>query len=741
MSQQTRPTTGWTVRERLARLGTSRTDTPELAPLMRRLRQRGDKADLSVVERAYQVAARAHEGEVRKSGDPYITHPVAVAGLLADLGMDASTVAAALLHDTVEDTPYSQEQLEADFGPEIALLVDGVTKLDKVEYGDSAQAETVRKMVVAMSKDIRVLVIKLADRLHNARTWRYVSAASARRKAVETLDIYTPLAHRLGMNAVKWELEDLSFRFSQPEVYEAVVRQVAAAAPEREKYLGEIRQRLEGAMAEARLPGVITGREKHYWSIYQKMTVRGRAFEDIHDLVALRILVQDVSDCYHALGLVHSMFTPLPNRIKDYIATPKGNGYQSLHTTVMGTGGKPVEIQIRTHDMHRLAEYGVAAHWRYKQGEQPQRSTQDLSWLRETMDLAVDASSEDFMDTLRFQISSPEVFVFTPKGKIVSLAQGSTPVDMAYAIHTDVGHKAVGAKVNGRMVPLDTQLANGDSVEILTAKGEGAGPSRDWFTFVATPRARSKIKQWFSRERKAEMTAAGHDMLVRALRKADLPVKQWTRPEALQPVVEKLSVHDRDGVFQAVGERRASVEHVIELLRQAHGMEEPEPLVPADVVAAPTRRRHPGEAPVHIVGSDDVWSHLAVCCAPVPGDDIVGYVTTGRGVSVHRRDCPNVEQLVQSPERMVRVAWDERPRGAFTARLVMEGLDREGLLADVMRVTAELGLVLSDVAFSSPDGRTAYGRLEFELAEVDYLDHVVSTLKQIRGIYSVTRAA
>ncbi|ACV06548.1 bifunctional (p)ppGpp synthetase/guanosine-3',5'-bis(diphosphate) 3'-pyrophosphohydrolase [Kytococcus sedentarius] len=740
MTQQPRTATGWTMRERLARLGTSRTETPELAPLMKRLRQRGDRADLSVVERAYSVAARAHEGQFRKSGDPYITHPVAVAGLLADLGMDAATVAAALLHDTVEDTPYSQQQLEADFGPEIALLVDGVTKLDKVEYGDSAQAETVRKMIVAMSKDIRVLVIKLADRLHNARTWRYVSPQSARRKAIETLDIYTPLAHRLGMNAIKWELEDLSFKFSQPEVYEEVVRQVAAAAPQREEYLGEIRDQLETAMAEARLPVVITGREKHYWSIYQKMSVRGRALEEIHDLIALRIMVKDVASCYHALGLVHSLFTPLPHRIKDYIATPKSNGYQSLHTTVMGTGGKPVEIQIRTHEMHNLAEYGVAAHWRYKSRSSAARSTHDLSWLRETMDLALDASSEDFMDTLRFQISAPEVFVFTPKGKIISLARGSTPVDLAYAIHTDVGHKAVGAKVNGRMVPLDSQLSNGDSVEILTAKGEGVGPSRDWFTFVATPRARSKIKQWFSRERKAEMTAQGHDLLVRALRKADLPVKQWTREDALRPVVDRLSVHDRDGVFQAIGERRASVEHVIELLRQAHGEVEEEVLPPPQALVS-ERRRQAGEAPVHIVGSDDVWSHLAVCCAPVPGDDIVGYVTTGRGVSVHRSDCANVEQLRNSPERLVRVAWDDRARGAFTVRLSLEALDRNGLVADVLRVANELGLVLSDMAFSSPDARTAYGRLEFELADVEFLDHVVNTLKQVQGIYSVTRAA
>ncbi|SNC60294.1 GTP pyrophosphokinase [Kytococcus aerolatus] len=743
MSQQPRSAPGWTVRERLARFGTARTETPELAPVLRQLRHRGDRADLGVVERAYRVAAEAHEGQFRKSGDPYITHPVAVAGLLADLGMDAATVVAALLHDTVEDTSYSQEQLEKDFGPEIALLVDGVTKLDKVRYGDSAQAETVRKMVVAMSQDIRVLVIKLADRLHNARTWRYVSPESARRKAQETLEIYTSLAHRMGMNAIKWELEDLSFRFMLPDVYEAVVNQVAEAAPAREHYLGRIRTELERAMAEARIPVVITGREKHYWSIYQKMTVRGRSLDQIHDLVALRLLVDDVGDCYHALGLVHSLYTPLPSRIKDYIATPKSNGYQSLHTSVMGPGGKPVEIQIRTHEMHRFAEYGVAAHWRYKSPGQKaaatgRRSTQDLSWLRETVEVAQDTRGEDFLDTLRFQISSAEVFVFTPKGRVISLVEGATPVDMAYSVHTDVGHRAVGAKVNGRMVPLDTVLQNGDSVEILTSKDEGAGPSRDWLAFVATPRARSKIKQWFSRERKAEATAQGQDELIRALRKAGHPVKQWTSADGMAPVAEKLSVGDRDGVFQAIGERRASVEHIIDQLKAVHAPEEPpEPTASTPVV----RNRAPGEAPVHIVGSDDVWSHLAICCAPVPGDEILGYVTTGRGVSVHRTDCPNAESLQQSPERLVRVAWDDSSRGSFTVRLDIEALDRLGLAADVLRATGELGLVLSEMSFTSPDARTAFGRLEFELADVEYLDHVITTLRKVSGVYSVSRAS
>ncbi|MBE3075401.1 MAG: bifunctional (p)ppGpp synthetase/guanosine-3',5'-bis(diphosphate) 3'-pyrophosphohydrolase, partial [Actinobacteria bacterium] len=494
------------VRARFARFGGPRTDTnPVLEPLLRTVRASHPKADLSIVERAYAVAEKAHQGQLRKSGDPYITHPLAVTTILAELGMTPDTLAAALLHDTVEDTAYRLESMTRDFGDEIAMLVDGVTKLDKVNYGEAAQAETVRKMVIAMARDIRVLVIKLADRLHNARTWRYVSETSARRKARETLEIYAPLAHRLGMNTIKWELEDLSFAVLYPKVYDEIVRLVAERAPAREEYLASVREYITADLAASRIKAVVTGRPKHYYSVYQKMIVRGRDFEEIYDLVAVRVLVDSVRDCYAVLGALHARWSPVPGRFKDYIAMPKFNMYQSLHTTVIGPQGKPVEIQIRTHTMHRRAEYGVAAHWKYKEdppgnADAPARAgrkadsgpVNDMAWLRQLLDWQSEISDAgEFLDSLRFEISAQEVYVFTPKGSVVALPAGSTAVDFAYAVHTEVGHHCIGGRVNGRLVPLESALENGDVVEILTSKAEGAGPSRDWLTFVRSPRARN----------------------------------------------------------------------------------------------------------------------------------------------------------------------------------------------------------------------------------------------------------
>lgn len=747
MSQQTRPTTGWTVRERLARLGTSRTDTPELAPLMRRLRQRGDKADLSVVERAYQVAARAHEGQVRKSGDPYITHPVAVAGLLADLGMDASTVAAALLHDTVEDTPYSQEQLEADFGPEIALLVDGVTKLDKVEYGDSAQAETVRKMVVAMSKDIRVLVIKLADRLHNARTWRYVSPASARRKAVETLDIYTPLAHRLGMNAVKWELEDLSFRFSQPEVYEAVVRQVAAAAPEREKYLGEIRQRLEGAMAEARLPGVITGREKHYWSIYQKMMVRGREFDEIHDLVGIRVLCDDVRDCYAAIGVVHSLWQPMPGRFKDYIAQPKFGVYQSLHTTVIGPDGKPLEIQIRTHEMHRNAEYGIAAHWRYKETRGKHggdaAEVDEMAWMRQLLSWQREAADPgEFLDSLRFEMTSKQIFVFTPKGDVVNLPVGATPVDFAYAVHTEVGHRCIGARVNGKLVALERPLENGEVVEVFTSKDPNAGPSLDWQKFVVSGRAKSSIRQWFAKERREEALERGKDLIAREVRRGGVPVHRVFSNESLAGVARELGFADVTALYTAIGENHVSAKHVVGRLVAAYGGvdEVTEEIADRSRDKSVTPRTAPAGVGVLVGGVRDVHAKLARCCTPVPGDEILGFITRGGSVSVHRTDCSNASALRRESERLVKVEWAPQPGSVFLVAIQVEALDRHRLLSDVTKVLADEKVnILSASVQTGGDDRVAVSRFTFEMADPKHLGHVLGAVRGVEGVFDVNR--
>src|SRR3954468_9277011 len=518
--EPTRPiATASRVRARLARFGGPRSaSNPVLEPLLRAVRATHPKADVSVIERAYEVAELAHRGQMRNSGDPYITHPLAVATILAELGMTDSTLAAALLHDTVEDTDYTLDELRADFGDEVAMLVDGVTKLDKVTYGEAAQAETVRKMVIAMARDIRVLVIKLADRLHNARTWRYVSVESAQRKARETLEIYAPLAHRLGMNTIKWELEDLSFATLYPKVYDEIVRLVAERAPAREEYLATVRDQVTADLRAAKLRATVTGRPKHYYSIYQKMIVRGRDFEDIYDLVAVRVLVDSVRDCYAALGALHARWNPVPGRFKDYIAMPKFNMYQSLHTTVIGPGGKPVEIQIRTFDMHRRAEFGVAAHWKYK--EQPGATSRsdggttepvnEMAWLRQLLDWQREtADPGEFLDSLRFEINAREVYVFTPKGDVVALPAGSTPVDFAYAVHTEVGHRCIGGRVNGRLVPLESPLENGDVVEALPSKAPSAAPSRDWLTFVRSPRARNKIRQWFSKERREEAVEQG----------------------------------------------------------------------------------------------------------------------------------------------------------------------------------------------------------------------------------------
>ena len=597
---------------------------------MTAVRANHPKADLSIIERAYAVAERAHDGQMRKSGDAYITHPLAVTTILAELGMTPPTLAAALLHDTVEDTAYGLDELRTDFGDEIAMLVDGVTKLDKVTYGEAAQAETVRKMVIAMARDIRVLVIKLADRLHNARTWRYVSEESAKRKANETLEIYAPLAHRLGMNTIKWELEDLSFATLYPKVYDEIVRLVAERAPAREEYLAGVRTQVTEDLTGAKIKAVVTGRPKHYYSVYQKMIVRGRDFEEIYDLVAVRVLVDTVRDCYAALGALHSRWNPVPGRFKDYIAMPKFNMYQSLHTTVIGPQGKPVEIQIRTHTMHRRAEYGVAAHWKYKDtagsggGARPGEITpqNDMAWLRQLLDWQRETEDPgEFLDSLRFEMGSSEVYVFTPKGSVVALPVGGTPVDFAYAVHTEVGHHCIGARVNGRLVPLESTLENGDVVEVLTSKADGAGPSRDWLQFVKSPRARNKIKQWFSKERREEAIDAGKEAIAKALRKQNLPLQRLMSHESMTAVATDLRYQDIEALYAAVGEGHVSAQHVVgKVVASMGGVEgATEDLAEATVPTRAASRRRPGDPGVVVVGTPDVWVKLAKCCTPVPG--------------------------------------------------------------------------------------------------------------------------
>ncbi|HMO11374.1 MAG TPA: bifunctional (p)ppGpp synthetase/guanosine-3',5'-bis(diphosphate) 3'-pyrophosphohydrolase [Actinotalea sp.] len=720
--------------------------TPALEPVLQAVRANHPKADVALLERAYEKAEGAHRGQLRKSGDPYITHPIAVATILADLGMTPSTLAAALLHDTVEDTEYSLDQLRRDFGDEIAKMVDGVTKLDKVTYGDAAQAETVRKMVVAMARDIRVLVIKLADRLHNARTWRHVAAESAERKARETLEIYAPLAHRLGMNTIKWELEDLSFATLYPKIYEEIVRLVSERAPARDEYLDQVRGLVFADLRQAKIRAIVTSRPKHYYSIYQKMIVRGRDFSDIYDLVGVRVLVDTVRDCYGTLGALHARWNPVPGRFKDYIAMPKFNMYQSLHTTVIGPGGKPVEIQIRTHDMHRRAEYGVAAHWKYKdqakhpKGGAPDTST-DMAWLRQLVDWQQEtADPSEFLDSLRFEIRGAEVYVFTPKGEVIALPAGSTPVDFAYAVHTEVGHRTMGARVNGRLVPLDSALENGDVVEVLTSRSETAGPSQDWLNFVNSPRARNKIRQWFSKERREEAIEHGKDSIAKAMRKQNLPIQRLLSHEALVTLANEMRYADVSALYAAVGEQQVSAQTVVHRLVQALGGEPSAEEDIADVTRPGVpRRTRSGDPGVRLKDVGDVWAKLAKCCTPVPGDDIVGFVTRGAGVSVHRSDCGNLAGLRSEPERMVEVEWEPGPGAVFLVQIQVEAIDRSRLLSDVTRVLSDSHVNILSATVSTSRDRIALSKFVFEMAETTHLNTVLAAVRKVDGVYDVYR--
>ena len=740
-------------RARLAFFGGQReAANPVLAPLLQSVRTTHPKADTAVIERAYAVAERAHEGQMRKSGDAYITHPLAVTTILAELGMTPPTLAAALLHDTVEDTDYDLSQLERDFGAEIAALVDGVTKLDKVTYGAAAQAETVRKMVIAMARDIRVLVIKLADRLHNARTWRYVSRESAQRKAKETLEIYAPLAHRLGMNTIKWELEDLSFQTLYPKVYDEIVRLVAERAPAREEYLAKVRDQVGADLRDAKIKATVTGRPKHYYSIYQKMVHGGRDFDQIYDLVAVRVLVETVRDCYAALGSMHARWNPVPGRFKDYIAMPKFNMYQSLHTTVIGPSGKPVEIQIRTHTMHRRAEYGVAAHWKYKEeglagatgpSARSGNSANDMAWLRQLLDWQQETSDPgEFLESLRFEINASEVYVFTPKGQLVGLPAGSTPIDFAYAVHTEVGHHCIGARVNGRLVPLESTLDNGDLVEVLTSRADTAGPSRDWLHFVKSARARHKIKQWFTRERREEMVEDGKEALAKAMRKKGVPLQRLASVESLTGVAEELHLIDIDGLYAAIGEGHVSAQHVVSRLLAAMGGEEGgvEDLAEATVTTpGRPRRSRSGDPGVVVKGMSDVYVKLARCCTPVPGDEILGFVTRGNGVSIHRRNCTNAESLLRQSEKIIDVEWAPTASSVFLVQLHVEALDRSRLLSDVTRVLSDSGVNILSASVTTSRNRVAALKFTFEMGDPGHLDHVIRTVRKVDGVLDVQR--
>ncbi|HJC84414.1 MAG TPA: bifunctional (p)ppGpp synthetase/guanosine-3',5'-bis(diphosphate) 3'-pyrophosphohydrolase [Candidatus Corynebacterium faecigallinarum] len=726
--------------------------TPVLGPLVAVHRRYHPKADIDILNRAYTTAERLHAGVMRKSGEPYITHPLAVATIAAEIGMDTTTLVAALLHDTVEDADYSLDDLTNDFGPEVALLVDGVTKLDKVALGSAAEAETIRKMIVAMAHDPRVLVIKVADRLHNMRTMRFLPPEKQAKKARQTLEVIAPLAHRLGMATIKWELEDLSFAILYPKKYDEIVRLVADRAPKRDQYLARVINEIQSTLKGSHITAEVVGRPKHYWSIYQKMIVRGRDFDEIFDLVGIRILVDSERDCYAAVGAVHSQFPPMPGRFKDYISQPRFDVYRSLHTTVIGPDAKVLEVQIRTHEMHYQAEYGIAAHWRYKETKGSHKGdsaeVDQMAWMRQLLDWQKEAADpNEFLDSLRYDLSTNQIFVFTPKGEAVTLPTGSTPVDFAYAVHTEVGHRCIGAKVNGKLVALESTLKTGDKVEVFTSKDANAGPSKDWEKFVVSPRARNRIRSWFNKERREETLDKGRDMLAAEAQRTGIPLQRLVTAAALRTVATELSRDSVDALYDAIGKGGVSAEHVVHMLQDIYQGDQDEDDTP--VATTPVRKptqhqqvasgRSDGSG-ILVQGNSDFSAKLAKCCTPVPGDEIFGFITKGGGVSVHRTDCTNAEKLNAEPERIIEVAWATDVRDAvFVVTLQIEGLDRTGLLSEVTRVVSEQKVPIIATSTHVAEDRVAMCRFTFEVSDTKQLGYLMNQLRNVEGVYDVYR--
>ena len=717
----------------------------EIQELVSYYRDRHPSVSTELIERSFAVAEEAHRGQKRVSGDQYIRHPVAVATIVAKLGLDDATVAAALLHDTVEDTDMTLDDIREHFGDDVASMVDGVTKLDRLNYQtrEQQQAASVRKMMVAVAQDLRVLIIKLADRLHNLRTLAVMPEFKQQNIARETLDVYAPLAHRLGMQGVKQQLEDLAFAAFEPRRYAEIDEMVHQRSPERDKYLAQLMQLIDTQLTEMGVKAELQGRPKHLWSIYEKMVVKGRPFDEIFDLVGIRVLVADVKDCYAALGCVHAIWRPVHGRFKDYIAMPKFNLYQSLHTTVVGMQGKALEVQIRTHDMHARAEHGVAAHWQYKKGGS---SSQDMAWLSRIIDWEQDTSDPaEFMENLKIDLDTDEVYVFTPKGKVIELPVGATPVDFAYSIHTEVGHTCVGSKVNGKLVPIDTRLVSGDMVEILTSKNEGAGPSRDWLRFVASRRATHRIKQWYLRERRSDAIEHGKEDLIQALRREGLPARRLLkdRDNILTLVVAHLHYSDNQSMFAAIGEGHQSAMSVAaRFAKELRGVRSNQQLPSTSHLrnSSLEQRLTSYGGGVHVEGLDDILVRLSQCCMPVPPDEIVGYVTRGRGVSVHRADCANAVELVEGKsERLIEVEWNAEHGGSFSAIIMVYAIDRAGLLRDVGDVLAEHTLSIIRSQTTTGTDRIANMSFEFELADVSQLDSVLSSVFAIQGVFDAHR--
>ena len=715
--------------------------------LVRTVKGYNAKADLKEIERAYRFAAEHHEGQKRLSGEDFIEHPLAVAQILADLGLDTTTLEAALLHDTVEDTDVSVADLESGFGPEVSRIVDGLTKLDAISFRsrEQEQAENVRKMIVAMAGDIRVLLIKLADRLHNMRTLSALPRDKQRRIATATLEIYAPLAHRLGVQQVKWELEDLSFKTLHPGPYHEIASLVEKRRGERQQYVEGVLEAAHTRIREAGLKADVQGRPKHLYSIYEKMVIGGKEFNEIYDLAGMRVLVDSVRDVYAALGAIHSLWKPVPGRFKDYIAMPKSNMYQSLHTTVVGPQGRAIEVQIRTKEMHRTAEYGIAAHWRYKEGRDGKKAKEaaDLAWLGQMLEWLKDmADPREFMEGLKIDLYGGQVFCFTPKGDVMNLPAGATPVDFAYSIHTEVGHRTIGAKVNGKLVPLDYELRTGDTVDILTSKAQGEGPSQDWLRWVKTPRARNKIRQWFSRERREDALEDGREQLQRLMRKQNVPFKRLATEDALEQLADEMKFPSLESLYIAVGEGQVSPQSIVaRLARSVQGSTEED--VTEVPLARPVHLGQPSSTDVTsgvvVPGSEDVWVRLARCCTPVPGDEILGFVTRGQGVSVHRTDCPNAKSLVSQPERLIDVTWKAGKPTSFVVAVQVEALDRTRLLSDVATVLSDHHVNILSATSAVGRDRTTMLRFTFELADITHLTEILGAVKKVENVYDAFR--
>ncbi|MBN6186474.1 bifunctional (p)ppGpp synthetase/guanosine-3',5'-bis(diphosphate) 3'-pyrophosphohydrolase [Aneurinibacillus sp. BA2021] len=701
--------------------------------------------DIEFLLRAYEFARKAHDGQVRKSGEPYIIHPIAVAGILIDLQMDAVTIAAAFMHDVVEDTEVTSEEIAQEFGIEVANLVEGVTKLGRIKFKskEQQQAENHRKMFLAMAKDLRVMLIKLADRLHNMRTLKHLSEAKQRQISDETLEIFAPLAHRLGIASIKWEMEDTGLRYINPQQYYRIVNLMKKKRAERENFIDSVIETLEEKLQEIQIKAEISGRPKHIYSIYRKMVKQNKEFNEIYDLLAVRIIVDDIRDCYAALGIVHTLWKPMPGRFKDYIAMPKANMYQSLHTTVIGPNGEPLEVQIRTAEMHRIAEYGIAAHWAYKEGTKVgdgESFETKLSWFREILEWQQDTKdAQEFMESLKMDLFADLVFVFTPKGDVVELPKGSVPLDFAYRIHSEVGNRTIGAKVNGKIVPLDHQLKTGDIIEVLTSK-HSYGPSRDWLKITKSSHARNKIKQWFKKEKREENVAKGREMIESELRRNNFEPKEVMTAENIQEVANKFNFQGEEDMFAAVGYGGITGAQIATRLTDKLRKEREEMQSNVtEIKQDPPRRKRPDQG-VSVRGVDNLLIRFSRCCNPVPGDDIVGFITRGRGVSIHRQDCLNLQSCSEEDKaRLIPVEWDADLKHEYNVDIEITGHDRSGLLNEVLATVADTKTNITAVSGKSDKNRVAKINMTISIQNLDHLHKVVERIKKIRDVYSVRR--